>query len=530
MIGLRRQPRGLIRINKANPIAKGLVCVFIGTSAFDPITGKRFVNVGKNRGYATNGTVLDAGVGQAKMTFTGPSLNTGSMFALATSFNATAEQVILEIGPDGAFVAGVRGIRFNGGKFGTYTRNFTSLDTPSSVYAYGVPMAVGATYAGTAGAIYVGGKQVNTGALAEMTSSASIFNVGGITGQTSYNLLGHVAVAFVWSRALQPIEMASISANPYQLFLDAAELEDDYIAAAASVTNGLASPLGVAASASTGSATVSAGARANPAGVIATASVGTASASAGTSATASPVGVSASASVGATTAAGGARVTPAGVTATGQVGQPSAFAGLGGNAAPVGVSASAQVGQVAVSAGALATPAGVGADAQVGTVTATGGSASVASPAGVTASASVGQASATGGASADAAGVTATAAVGQAVATAGGSGVAIPAGVGAAAGVGIAAGSGAAGCAPVGVTAFASVGAVIAAGSIAIPGTATPQGVTAYGRVGTAAAVGGGEYARAPAGSGYAPQRNEYQARPVQTGGARPPSIEKNYR
>jgi hypothetical protein len=372
MIGLRRQPRGLIRINKANPIAKGLVCVFIGTSAFDPITGKRFVNVGKNRGYATNGTVLDAGVGQAKMTFTGPNLNTGSMFALATSFNATAEQVILEIGPDGAFVAGVRGIRFNGGKFGTYTRNFTSLDTPASVYAYGVPMAVGATYAGTAGAIYVNGEQVNTGALADMTSSASIFNVGGITGQTSYNLRGHVAVAFVWSRALQPIEMASISANPYQLFLDAAELEDDYVAAVAPVTNGIAEPFGVSAVSSVGSVVASAGARANPAGVTAAASVGTASASAGSSAVASPPGVSASTSVGTATAGGGARATPAGVTAAGQVGQASASAGGSGNASPTGIAASAGVGIAIGSGGARAQPQGVSATAQVSAVTATG--------------------------------------------------------------------------------------------------------------------------------------------------------------
>jgi hypothetical protein len=38
------------------------------------------------------------------------------------------------------------------------------------------------------------------------------------------------------------------------------------------------------------------------------------------------------------------------------------------------------------------------------------------------------------------------------------------------------------------------------------------------------------EYARAPAGSGYAPKRNEYQARPAQLGGARPAAIEKAYR
>lgn len=38
------------------------------------------------------------------------------------------------------------------------------------------------------------------------------------------------------------------------------------------------------------------------------------------------------------------------------------------------------------------------------------------------------------------------------------------------------------------------------------------------------------EYTRAPAGSGYTPQRNEYQSRPAQAGGARPPAVEKAYR
>lgn len=54
-----------------------------------------------------------------------------------------------------------------------------------------------------------------------------------------------------------------------------------------------------------------------------------------------------------------------------------------------------------------------------------------------------------------------------------------------------------------------------------------------YELVGSAAALVYGatvEYARAPAGSGYAPQRNEYQARPTQIGGARPEEIQRNIR
>lgn len=50
----------------------------------------------------------------------------------------------------------------------------------------------------------------------------------------------------------------------------------------------------------------------------------------------------------------------------------------------------------------------------------------------------------------------------------------------------------------------------------------------------TASAAGalglGVRYARAPAGYGYTPQRHEYQSRPAQVGGARPPATEKAYR
>ncbi|WP_200934164.1 hypothetical protein, partial [Massilia sp. Leaf139] len=40
----------------------------------------------------------------------------------------------------------------------------------------------------------------------------------------------------------------------------------------------------------------------------------------------------------------------------------------------------------------------------------------------------------------------------------------------------------------------------------------------------------GVSFTRAPAGPGYAPRRGEYQARPAQTGGRRPPAFEKAYR
>jgi hypothetical protein len=210
-----------------------------------------------------------------------------------------------------------------------------------------------------------------------------------------------------------------------------------------------------------------------------------------------------------------------------------AVGGVDGTAVPAGVSAAAGVGTATVSAGGRASPAGVGAVASVGTANASAGSSATATPAGVSASASVGAATAGGSANIAPAGVTASASVGQATAYAGTTipaNATLPFGVGAVASVGTATASGTANASPAGVTASASVGSVIAAGTIRLNGAASPLGVTAYAYVGIVTARSGELFARAPSGSGYAPQRNEHQSRPAQIGGGRPSATQENYR
>jgi hypothetical protein len=177
------------------------------------------------------GVAVNGLIGQAKAIINGPSLTNGSMFAIAYSDSTTAEQIIMEIGPDASFTTGVRGIRFVSGKVDTYWRNFTYITSPSN-YPINAPVAVGATYAGAATSLYVQGALVATGTTTSATTSAVMMNVGGITGQTGYSLRGGVPVAFAWSRVLTPAEMASLSANPWQLFEDE---DEDFSFAVATV-------------------------------------------------------------------------------------------------------------------------------------------------------------------------------------------------------------------------------------------------------------------------------------------------------
>jgi len=255
-----------------------------------------------------------------------------------------------------------------------------------------------------------------------------------------------------------------------------------------------------------------------------------------TNGVATPSGVNGAGQVGNIAASGSAAALAPGVIAAAQVNAASVAGSAGAQALPAGAGAAASSGVATTSAGARAVAAGVAAAGVVSAAAATGGSASTASPSGVTTSPMVGDASASGTARCSPTGASASASVGQASASAvtavSGSAPAPGVGaVGAVASAGAAMAAGGAGVAPVAVGAFASVGAVIAAGSIQLSATAEPLGVLAYGLTGTAAATGGGQFVRAPAGSGYTPRRHEYQSRPAQvlTGG-RPPAIQENYR
>lgn len=215
---LRQQPQQALPIDRSNPLTRGLIVVFIGSQSIDPISGKPFVNTtANNRTAGVMGLGVDGRIGQAKAAIAGPSISTGSMFVVVNTMDPTTEQIIAEIGPDGSFTAGVRGLRFVNGQFSAYVRNFYDILTPGT-YGTNMPVPVGVTYAGASTSIYVNGQLATSGTTADTTSPASVFNLGGITGQTAYNVKGTIPVAFAWSRVLSAQEMAALAENPWQIF------------------------------------------------------------------------------------------------------------------------------------------------------------------------------------------------------------------------------------------------------------------------------------------------------------------------
>lgn len=214
----RKQPLNITPVDRSHPITQGMMAVFVGTMAYDPVTGRPFVNsAANNRTMGKAGLGVDGRIGQVKLALGGPSISTGSMFAVFDTTDATTEQIIAEVGPDGAFATGVRGIRFIGGQFSTYVRNFYDLIS-NGVYRVDAPIPVGATYAGAKASLYVGGRLDATGTTADTTVTADIFNLGGITEQTSYNIKGTLPIGAVWNRELSAKDMAWLAENYWSIF------------------------------------------------------------------------------------------------------------------------------------------------------------------------------------------------------------------------------------------------------------------------------------------------------------------------
>jgi hypothetical protein len=214
----RKQPLNITPVDRNHPITEGMMAVFVGTMAYDPVTGRPFINSAPgNRSMGKAGLGVDGRVGQAKLALGGPSISTGSMFAVFDTTDATTEQIIAEVGPDGAFTAGVRGIRFIAGQFSTYVRNFYDL-IGTGVYRVNAPIAVGAAYAGAKASLYVNGRLDGAGTTADTNATADVFNLGGITGQTSYNVKGTIPIGAVWNRELSAGEMAWLAENYWSVF------------------------------------------------------------------------------------------------------------------------------------------------------------------------------------------------------------------------------------------------------------------------------------------------------------------------
>lgn len=281
---------------------------------------------------------------------------------------------------------------------------------------YTLALTVGG-WGGLGGAVFIEGVFAGKGETTTLNPSTRQPTLGTLPTDGGYEYNGQIYCAGIIDALCTYPELASLSANPYQLI----EPEivriwvDDYVSAGGGAT---VIPIGVQATGSVGAPSATGSANATPAGVSTTASVGAPTATGGSSiaATALPAGVAASSAVGTPVATGAAVALPAGVSASSAVGVPVAIAGtsIPATVLPTGVQAFGAVGTPTVTAAAIAQPLGVAAIAYVGAPTiATGVSGvAVAYPAGVQAIGQVGTLIATGAAWTAAVGVQAVASVG----------------------------------------------------------------------------------------------------------------------
>jgi hypothetical protein len=214
------QPQDNAQVDWSNPLSQGLLAVIVGSYTIDPVTGKPLTNFQSNtRVGAATGLGIDGRSAQTKTYLpSGLTVNLGAMFVIAATSDGSSEQVVAEFGPDSSFADGTRGIRFNGGRIGAYTRNLYEIAAPTAS-PVNTPIAIGTNFSSAFMSLYLNGQMVNSGNTVNSTAGAAMFNIGGILGQSGqYFLRGPVTVGYVWGRTLSDGEMQSLSDNPWQIF------------------------------------------------------------------------------------------------------------------------------------------------------------------------------------------------------------------------------------------------------------------------------------------------------------------------
>lgn len=228
MGALRQQPRGYSRIDRTNPITRGLA--FFQTGAFDG----PFANV-------NNALVMPFGVGQGRcyvaasnqyLLATDDKVKSGplTLFALARPNSLLNNKALISIGAS------------TNDRTGLYTANgriamFSGAPSANGQAISGSNLASGTTYA-LAGRVmapnsrdvWVDGVQVGTNSNSVSPAAANRIAIGAFWANggpaSGQNYDGVIHLVLVWNRALSDDEMRSLAANPWQVFEGLGELED----------------------------------------------------------------------------------------------------------------------------------------------------------------------------------------------------------------------------------------------------------------------------------------------------------------
>jgi hypothetical protein len=285
---MRSQPQGLIRLNAAHPLARDLAFAWVGSGDTDVVTGKGPKVDGVTPLRAPYGSRLGRKfIGGGDFDFgVRPDLN----FSALSNQTILTEVVINDAATCSGMICGrvssswdyhvnvSAGSQVVGYAAGGDSSGIGWPGTYQGLYPYvDVPLIVCGTYDRVNQKLYINGQlkvsKAFTGAFANSTDPFAVGSRGG-GNQTTQQLTGAtVGLVLIFKRTLTDMEVASLSANPWQLF---AAPEEDYESSVAPAVGAALSGTGPALASATGVLTTairlagSAGATASATGTLTT--------------------------------------------------------------------------------------------------------------------------------------------------------------------------------------------------------------------------------------------------------------------
>ncbi len=255
---MRYQPQGLQRVNRNSPLSRGLTFAksvpgaaapaMLGKSAPSGALSVEIKAVGKTTRFAGYGTpVIDTNAGQTSKG-TVLVLHQSTVLPPNGGFPNPGYSHVLAATSSGGTSASGWLLMLNNGTGYLGFRAFDAADNGNAVASAdgtialndGIAHVTVATWDFGAGGIqqtYVDGRlHATSGAIAAAISSAQPMRLG--RSRESNNFWGvfdgNIALSMVWDRVLLPAEVRAVSANPWQLF--EAPDEDDFLVAASGPT------------------------------------------------------------------------------------------------------------------------------------------------------------------------------------------------------------------------------------------------------------------------------------------------------
>lgn len=248
---MRYQPQGAVRLNRSNPLARGLVFAIVhGTASASGYIGQQKVfqytaasstlTSPLGTGVRVNSAPLNAGAYSFGSPISG---NSYSLLAVGTATDLSGSSVQNAIDSDDAASARRFQFRIDAGRVNIIPFNTGGGVTGNAIFPTALTAAeaargfvMGATVSPTEAAAWQNGNKATAAASNTVgLSSSDAIAIGTMLTKVQLWKTGALSMVAGWNRVLSDDEMRSLAANPWQLF-DAPE-DDDYLVVASTPTN-----------------------------------------------------------------------------------------------------------------------------------------------------------------------------------------------------------------------------------------------------------------------------------------------------